>query len=277
MTRFKNWHILISAGCMSLPFYCSNVSSGSIDPIGQEPISGGIYIGAFGGAGFSDNDDVSQNGVALYPDGKGGPFNVSANGMNHESAGIGGAHIGYEWRMLSVGNGEVIPAAEFEGIYLGTTQNALLFNPNNRLVGHSFIDNFPMDIDIFFTNAVLTYRSSVLGRFAPYIGAGVGAAKVLISNADSTQVVPFELGINHFNSNPNAADWTFAAQAKIGLQFTLNEHWRLFGEYRLIDVSTSDYIFGSTQYTTHIPTTPWNVHFKNMDYNTALAGIQYKV
>jgi hypothetical protein len=49
------------------------------------------------------------------------------------------------------------------------------------------------------------------------VGAGIGAGVLSISDADSLQVSPREPGINHYNSNRNSSDVTFAAQVKAGL------------------------------------------------------------
>ena len=274
MEHLNNWSSFSLVSFVSLIFYCSNPLAGtvgSIDPASRS----GLYLGAFGGGGYSDNDEIGQDGVALYNDSHGGPFSVSANGVDRSSVGVAGAHIGYEWKEYSFGGGELIPAAEFEGLYLGSTQSGNLFHPNNRVIGHTFEDNFPIEIGIYLTNAVFSYRSPRLGRFEPYIGGGVGAARVFISNANSAQVITPEPGINHFNGKPNAADWTFAGQAKVGLRYALNEHWRLFGEYRLIQIGNSNYVFGPTIYPTHAPTSLWNVHFANMYFDTGVAGIQY--
>ncbi|MBL7481082.1 outer membrane protein [Legionella bononiensis] len=274
MYQLRHWNKSILLGMISLAFYCSNAVGGTMGTIRAE---NGIYLGLFGGGGYSANEGITQQGVALYPDRIGGPFDVQANGADSNPAGIVGGHIGYEWAERSFGSGSLIPAAEFEGLYLRNDQSADLFHPNNRVIGHTFEVTFPMDMGMFLTNAVLSYKSSRLGGFQPYIAGGVGAVRIFISDAVSTQVIPPEPGINHFNSDPNAADWTFAAQAKIGLKYIISEHWRVFGEYRLIHIANSDYLFGSTQYPNHAPTTPWNVHFSNMDYNTGQLGIQYRV
>ena len=111
----------------------------------------------------------------------------------------------------------------------------------------------------------------------PYIGVGLGAARISISGADSLQINPPEPNVNHFNSDTGDADWTFAAQAKIGLRYALNEHWRLFAEYRLLYMGNTDFTFGATRYPTHVETTSWVVDMENMYYNTGTLGIEWSI
>jgi hypothetical protein len=50
----------------------------------------------------------------------------------------------------------------------------------------------------------------------------------------------------------------------------------VFGEYRYLFVDSTDLIFGSTAYPTHVPTTAWTVHFSDMSHHLAVGGIGYK-
>ncbi len=221
-----------------------------------------LYMGIFGGGGSSDNDSITQSGIALYPAGGGpgglGPLPVNASGnAASTSAALGGLHVGYEFSEWNVGNNSggwgLLPAVEFEGYYLGTNQNSQLYNPITRLPNHRFADSFPIDSGVLLGNAVLNFNTPYKS-IHPYIGGGVGAAIVSVSNANSIQINPLEAGINHFNSNPNASNWSFAAQAKAGFRVNLVEHLWLFTEYRFLLVDANDYTFGSTVYSTHIPT-----------------------
>jgi opacity protein-like surface antigen len=242
--------------------------------------SRGLYLGIFGGGGNSTNNNVTQNGTALYSTAKGGPLVVNAQGTpNSNSTGIGGLHVGYEWAGWLMGKeGErwgLLPAAEFEGYYLGTTQNVQMLNPSARIPEHTFSDNFPINGGVLLTNALLTVRTPYIDPIYPYVGAGVGTAIVSISGANSAQLNPPEPGINHFNSNPNASNWGFATQVKAGIRAEVVEHVSLFVEYRFLYISPTNYTFGSTVYSTHVATTPWNVNFGGMYYNMGAAGIEY--
>lgn len=62
---------------------------------------------------------------------------------------------------------------------------------------------------------VLNFNSANYVSWHPYIGAGIGAAILSISNANSLQTSPPEAGVNHYNSNPNDKVGAFAVQAKV--------------------------------------------------------------
>ena len=96
-----------------------------------------------------------------------------------------------------------------------------------------------------------------------------------IHGADSTQLAPPEPGINHFNSNPNASCWGFAAQAKVGVRFHLAEQCYVFAEYRYLYVGATTYTFGSTQFPGHPPTTPWTVRFGDVSSHLGVGGIVF--
>jgi opacity protein-like surface antigen len=122
---------------------------------------------------------------------------------------------------------------------------------------------------------VLSINNNCLCGFFPYVGGGIGAVRISLHNADSFQVLPVEAGINHFNSDRNDSSWTFAAQAKVGLRYKLCRLFHIFGEYRYLYVDTSHFIFGATNYLTHVPTSPWNVKMNNFHYNAFAFGIQF--
>lgn len=236
----------------------------------------GFYVGAFGGGGGSSIENVAQIGTALFPASSGGPLNVNATGSS-STTGVGmvGVQIGHEWSgRAEEGTWGLLPAAEIEAYYLGGTQRAHLNNATTRLPEHRFDDSFPMNNAVFVTNLVLSLQTP-LPRLYPYAGGGIGTACMTIHNADSPQVAPPEMGVNHFNSAPDSSSWGFAAQAKAGVRFNLTRHAYVFTEYRYLYVGSTTYIFGSTQYPTHAPTTPWTVHFSDMNNHMAVGGIGF--
>jgi opacity protein-like surface antigen len=237
------------------------------------------YLGVFGGGGVSRVDSVNQVGTALFPEVMGGPLNVNAvGGSATKGVGIAGLHLGYAWDAAVGANGDswsLVPAVELEGFYMGGAQHANVSDPNNRLEGHDFSDAFSLNSGVFLTNAVLSLQSPVVG-LTPYVGVGVGSAGMTISGADSLQVVPDEPGVNHFNAKTSDSSWGFASQAKVGVRFNLTERAYLFTEYRFLYVGATDYTFGPTVYSTHVPTTPWTVHFGDTYLHTAVAGIGFK-
>jgi opacity protein-like surface antigen len=239
-----------------------------------------FYIGAFGGELFSEKSRVSQMGTAFFEEEVGGPLAVFGKGrLKKTETGFGGAQIGYEWKKCPLNipctDWSITPAVELEGFWYGHKKKGHLTNNTDRLPEHDFHDSFRMDLGIYVANAILSFNSPCLKGFVPYVGGGVGAANIYIKNAKSKQVDPPEPGINHFNSRRNDSSWAFAAQAKVGLRYNICKSFHIFGEYRYLFVDFSNYIFGSTVYPTHAPTSPWNVKIKNINYNAFVFGIQY--
>jgi opacity protein-like surface antigen len=171
----------------------------------------GVYVGVFGGGGFGTNTDVNQLGTAFFTEAEGGPLAVNATGRTN-SGGVGfvGGQVGYE---LSYGS-FVQPAFEIEGFYLRSgTRRATVDSPTDRLDEHTFDNTFSIHNSVFLANMVLSFPTLHPG-LTPYIGGGIGGARVSVDGANSLQTNPMEAGINHFNSNPDSSVWTFAAQAK---------------------------------------------------------------
>jgi opacity protein-like surface antigen len=256
--------------------YAATASSDSCAGAGR-----GVYAGFFGGGGVSNTINATQNGTALFtlggpPDGL-GPLPVIANGtVRAANTWIGGVHVGREWSSAQSGDGwGLMPAAEFEAFYLGTTLNGNVTNPTPRLPEHTFQVAFPINAGVFLADAVLSLRTPIRNIY-PYVGAGVGSALVTIDNANSAQVAPLERNVNHFNSGPNSSCWSFAAQAKMGVRYALTERWSLFAEYRFLYLGSTEYTFGPTQYPTHAPTTPWNVHVGGICDHLAVGGIEFR-
>lgn len=241
------------------------------------PTGRGLYIGLFGGGGGSSINSVTQLGNALFPPSAGGPLDVHATGRsNNSGVGLVGLQIGHEWSGgAQPGCWGWSPAVEVEGYYLAGTQRALLDNGNPRLPVHDFDDSFPMDNAVLLTNVVLNFQTP-MRNLSPYIGGGIGTTCVSISGANSPQVNPPEPGVNHFNSGTDSSAWGFSAQAKIGVRFNLTDHIFLFTEYRYLYVGSTTYVFGSTQYPTHAPTTPWTVRFGDMNNHLGVGGIGFK-
>jgi len=244
----------------------------------EQPSCNRLYIGAFGGGIYSDSENVNQYGTAFFSELTSiGPLSVIAEGrLNKTSSGFGGVQIGYEWSKPACSGWSLAPAGELEAFFFSHKKKGHLIN--QTLVGlpeHDFFDTFHMNSSVILANVVLSVNSDCLFGFTPYVGGGIGAAHVSIRKADSLQVEPVEAGVNHFNSNRNDSSWAFAAQAKAGLRYNFCEMFHIFAEYRYLYVDATNYIFGATNYTTHVPTSPWNVKVKNAHYNAFAIGFQF--
>jgi opacity protein-like surface antigen len=231
----------------------------------------GVYVSAFGGGGSAVIDRMAQLGTVFLIEAQGGPLSVNATGRPANSgAWFGGAQAGYEWTYGS----RLLPAIEIEGFYLANTRRARLENPHVRLEEHTFDVTLPMSTAVVLANVVLSFPTAYRS-VTPYIGAGIGAARVSINGANSTQINPPEAGINHFNSGPDSSAWSFAAQAKAGVRFALGSNAYVFGEYRYLLVGSTNQLFGSTDDPTHAPTSPWTVRLGDTSHHLAAGGIGF--
>lgn len=239
-----------------------------------------LYVGAFGGGIYLNSTKVSQMGTAFSTQASGGPLAVNARGHTKgTSSGLGGAQIGYEWstwpRNIGYTDWSIASAVEMEAFWYSYTAEGRLTNPTNRLPEHAFYDSFRVDTGVYLANAVFSLNNANFGPLSPYVGAGIGATRLSIRNATGTQVAPPEPTINHFNSKTSDSSWAFAAQAKAGLRYHVSNAFHVFGEYRYLFVDSSNYIFGSAVYPTHVPTSPWNVKVNITHCNAFVFGIQY--
>jgi opacity protein-like surface antigen len=260
-------------------------SVGHASPAPAQMIAPGkFYVGAFGGGASAKNFDINQYGTALFPEDVGGPLAVNAfGGSDHPSKGFIGAQVGYQGMAIFLNPNNpswaIAPAAELEGLFIGnTTFSAHDINNNTtRLPEHDFSVTYPTRVSVFLTNAVVSLSAPQLGRFHPYVGVGLGGAIVSISGATATQISPPEVGINHFNANASDATSAFAAQAKVGLNVDVVERISVFIEYRWLYIASTQFLFGSTVYPTHVPTSSWQVTMDSRSYNVGAIGIQLSV
>lgn len=237
-----------------------------------------LYIGAFGGGIYSNSNRVSQYGTAFFPEiGSIGPLPIIGEGhLDKTSSGFGGVQVGYEWSKPIFSGWTLAPAAELEAFFFKHKKEGHLIN--ETVVGlpeHDFADSFHMNSSVILANLVLSFNNDCLFGLTPYVGGGIGAARVSLHHADSLQVSPVEAGVNHFNSRRDDSTWTFAAQAKAGLRYNFCELFHVFAEYRYLYLDATNYVLGSTNYPAHVPTSPWNVKVRNTHYNAFAIGFQY--
>lgn len=243
-----------------------------------------IYFGVFGGGGSSNQVKMNQYGTTFFSEILGGPLAITAFGRtNNRNVEFIGGHIGYEWQDIFLNafntQASLSPAIELEGYYVGKSSftGHTINNDTTRLAEYDFLVTYPMSADVFLANTVLNFKSANFARLNPYVGAGIGAAILSISNANSLQLNPLEADVNHYNGNPNDKVAAFAAQTKAGLNFALNEHFSIFGEYRWLYMADTSFTFGSTSYLTHAPTSSWNTKLGAQYYNMGAGGIRFTV
>lgn len=242
----------------------------------EPPTCSRFYVGGFGGGIYSESSKVSQFGTAFFPEAVIGPLSIIGKGhLRKHSTGFGGAQVGYEWFKPLTSNFSIGVAGELEAFFFKVKRKGHVINETvTGLPEHDFFDTFHMDSSVILANAVFSLKSDCLFGFIPYVGGGIGATRISINKADSLQVEPLETGVNHFNSRRNDSTWAFAAQAKAGLRYNFWDRFNIFAEYRYLYVDANNYIFGATNYITHVPTSPWNVRVKDTNYNAFSIGLQ---
>lgn len=237
-----------------------------------------VSAGIFGGWARKGSNDLGQYGTALFIEGDGGPLAVNSLGTaKSDTTGMLGLHIGIVLPHDANMCFPLTPVIEFEGYYMnGISLNGHTFNDvPERLPEHDFDLNFPLKTKVFLINAVFNSHCAVFERFTPYLGVGFGSALGSISNATSLQVGPPEVGVNHYNGDPNSKSVTFAGQFKAGFGFDICTQLKAFAEYRYLYLGESKYTFGSTMAAGHAPTTTWIVKMDPTHYNMGIIGLEY--
>lgn len=203
-------------------------------PVAGTGSPGGAYVGLLEGGGRLGPTDLTQAGTAFRAP---GPLSVRAAGdTNAGGAFLIGVQGGYEWSRWVVGGGGgkwgARPAVEVEGYFLRSSAIGTLVNPTEVIPGHTFDVTLPMRSSVFVVSSLWVLKTPRPERVRAYAALGVGAARVSAKGADSAQINPAEPGINHFNSDPDERDSTFAVQPKAGAAITLTRRFALTTEYR---------------------------------------------
>lgn len=270
---------LVSLSAINSPLMADDCCK-PLDECCTPPSCNRFYIGGFGGGIYSDSTSISQFGTAFFSEVTSiGPLPIIGKGhLNKTSTGFGGVQFGYEWSKPYCAGWSLAFAGELEAFFFKAKKHGHLVN--QTVVGlpeHDFADSFHMTSSVILANFVLALNSDCFWGFTPYVGGGLGATRIKLYRADSLQVEPLEAGVNHFNSSRDDACWAFAAQAKAGLRYNFCQFFHIFAEYRYLYVDFSNYVFGSTNYLTHVPTSPWNVKVKDSNYNAFAIGVQFDI
>ncbi|MFZ4673295.1 MAG: hypothetical protein ACOYL1_02995 [Chlamydiia bacterium] len=238
---------------------------------------GNFYAGIFGGGGGFGISNFRQTGTIFFPAASGGTTAVTAtSGGRTSGAGFVGVQLGYLWHSFqdekNPNSWLLRPAVEFEGYYIGTSTKPVL--GSQTALANRFQNTFPINAGTLLASGVLHFYENEDVKFHPYLGGAVGAAVLTAHDASSYLVLPTQPS-NNFNSNTTATGWSFAAQAKVGLMYDINENFKVFAEYRFLYLTPTNLDFGSTSYTAPTTTSNWRVRFGNMYINLGDIGIGY--
>lgn len=164
-------------------------------PPEPEP-KGGLYVAIFGGVNVHQDADTQDVG------------GLEAE-LDSDTGWFAGAKFGYMMPVRSV----IKPVFEVEGFYNGVDAN---FDVNGTSVSHDLHSGVVM------FNAILKFD---LGKFQPYLGAGLGYAHAWFKNSE----------VNGVEVDGDEVDeGTFAYQGIAGLEYHVTETVGVFTEYKAL-------------------------------------------
>jgi len=167
--------------------------------------------------GIDEGGDFSDIRFAFEPDGKVG--------------GIVGGKLGYVF-----GTAKIRPAVELDAFYNGFTAEGSHFESD--LKTGAFLTNFLVRFD--------------LGRFQPYLGAGVGFYTIQF---DREEVA----GVRDDNSDDSDEGWAW--QVVAGSDYYFTEKLSAFLEYKYLNYETDGDVFGEGRIDQHIVALGLRLHF----------------
>lgn len=247
-------------------------------PITDSPEeTGNFYAGVFGGGGGFGVSNFEQTGTIFFPAASGNTTGVTATaGGRTTGAGFVGLQVGYQWRAFQDEKNPdswlMRPAVEFEGYYIGTSTKPIL--GSQTPLANRFQNKFPINAGTLLASGVLHFYENEKVKFHPYFGGAVGAAVLTAHDASSFLVLPAQ-NSNNFSSKTTATGWSFAAQAKLGLMYDINQNFKIFAEYRFLYLTPTNFEFGNTSYSSTTNTSNWKVRFGNMYINLGDIGVSY--
>jgi opacity protein-like surface antigen len=232
---------------------------------GPPPVQefGGWYLR--GDIGFSnqnvknvrDTNNAAYNNVAV------------SQTRNFDSAGIYGGGIGYQfnnWFRADV-TGQYRGRSSFTGldVVTGTGPFAGFVGTDNYTATKSEV--------LFLANAYVD-----LGTWwciTPFIGAGVGTARVSIANfTDTGDFINGGVQAHSFNYAGEASKWNFAWAAHAGVAYKVSQNLTLELAYSYVDMDSgitgATHSFDQVTNTTHAP-----FSFKNITSNDVKLGLRW--
>jgi opacity protein-like surface antigen len=171
----------------------------------ERQASGGLYVAIFGGVNVGQTADVEDNDAGI--------FGTIDTELDSDIGWFGGLKFGYACPVPSV----IKPAIELEGFYMGI---------NSTFTNESDFGDFDLNADfhsaVFMVNAKVQFD---LGRFQPYLGAGLGYAHTWI---DEVEVAGRKI------EGAESDEGTFAYQGIAGFEVKMTERVGIFTEYKAV-------------------------------------------
>ncbi|WP_083841351.1 outer membrane beta-barrel protein [Bradyrhizobium sp. STM 3843] len=219
---------LIAAGAASL---FSTLAFAADMPIAPPPVYapppadfGGWYLR--GEIGFSNQrtSNVHYTRESAYT-----PMTSFSQTTAFDTAGIFGVGVGYRFNNWF--------RADVTGQYRGNSN----FKGTDRFTATAFgtpysgIDNYSASKSEWLVLANAYVDLGTWWCITPFIGAGVGGARVTISNFTDTGINSFT-GVPSFASAPSASKWNFAWAAHAGVAYQVNTNLVLELAYSYVDM-----------------------------------------
>jgi opacity protein-like surface antigen len=259
---------LIAAGTVSI---FSTVAFAADMPIMPPPAYGPPPVQEFGGWYLRGDIGFSNQNVKNVLDTNSAAYNNVAVSQtkNFDSAGIYGGGIGYQfsnWFRADV-TGQYRGRSSFTGLDVATG--------TGPFVGFRGTDNYTATKSevLFLANAYID-----LGTWwciTPFVGAGVGTARVSVANfTDTGDFINGGLQAHSFNYAGEASKWNFAWSAHAGLAYKVTQNLTLELAYSYVDMGSgitgATYSFDQVTNTTHAP-----FSFRNITSNDVKLGLRW--
>ncbi|WP_316225890.1 outer membrane protein [Bradyrhizobium sp. SZCCHNS3052] len=237
---------LIAAGAASL---FSTLAFAADMPIMPPPVYAPPPAADFGGwylrgdIGFSNQKvkDVHYSRESAYT-----PMTSFNQTSAFDTAGIYGVGVGYRFNSWF--------RADVTGQYRGNANFKATdrFNATAGGVPYSGIDNYSGSKSEWLVLANAYVDLGTWWCVTPFIGAGVGGARVTISNFTDTGINNLPFTTTSFATAPTSSKWNFAWAAHAGLAYNVNPNLVLELAYSYVDLGQgqtgvlSDYVGNTT-------------------------------
>ncbi|ACD82427.1 hypothetical protein [Candidatus Methylacidiphilum infernorum] len=187
----------------------------------------GLYAGLYGGAGYMDTNNYNSNFSS-------GLFGNGQLGGNWQW--VGGVKVGYQWKGWELGDNlsgkgwYLMPAAEFDGFYIGNSQSGS---------GFTGVATGPMTIAAASTNTGMQLNMGIMTingliklvtpwKFVPYIGMGVGGYYLSASNISQS------VAGHGIVNGASTTDGGFVFTPIAGSEYYLTKELSVFVEFKFL-------------------------------------------
>ncbi|TFE70610.1 hypothetical protein [Methylacidiphilum caldifontis] len=187
----------------------------------------GLYAGLYGGAGYMDTNNYNSNFSS-------GLFGNGQMGGNWQW--VGGVKVGYQWKGWELGDNlagkgwYLMPAAEFDGFYIGNSQSGSGFTgfatSPTTIAASSTNTGMQLNMGIMTINGLLKLVTP--WKFVPYIGMGVGGYYLSASNI--SQSVAGRGIVN----GASTTDGGFVFTPIAGSEYYLTKELSVFVEFKFL-------------------------------------------